>query len=457
MQKVLLKKNAEHQRKAFSPWIFRDELEFTQKNYVPGDLIEVQTSSERFYALGYMNPESQIAVRILSHDQGDLANYGGLENFLTQRFLDAWRVRHQLGKRNSFRLVFSESDFLPGYIVDLYRVRLSEGKEVQVFAMQVLTAGAEKIMSDKVKFFENLVAQANSEGLTDLDWNQSALVLRNDVKVREKEGLRVEEPRFLKSLREFEPQNAKILMSHDVGGSDNEGSDDGDSIEMICDLYEGQKTGFFLDQFENIQKILKVGKTYFQKTSFQKISGPLRILDLCCYVGHWSSHLLKIAKSTNQPIEIHLVDVSEEALKRAKMNAENQIRKFGLSEQAQVFCHKGDVLKYLEKFEAKSFDLVIADPPGFIKAKKDMENGKSAYIRLNTESLKLVKSKGLFVSCSCSGLLDENGFAEVISKSFVRAGRRGRVVVRGGSSVDHPAIVHFPQSMYLKMFGFVLT
>lgn len=441
MQKISLKKNIEHRRRTYSPWIFRDEIEFSNKQLVPGEFVEVQTANDSFYAYGYVNPESQIAVRILTMDSKDWITR---EGFLVDRFLNAWRSRARLGRKNSFRLIFSEADFLPGFIVDLYRVKLANGLEKQIFAMQVLTAGAERLMSDKSHFFQILVEKAKAEGLTDLDWDQTGVVLRNDVRVREKEGLRVEEPRFLKSFHDFDPQKAKILISHGLS----------DSIEMSCDLYQGQKTGFFLDQYENIQKIVGLSQKYFPQ---QKTTEPLKILDLCCYVGHWSAHLAALSKSVpERTIELHLVDVSEDALKRAEENVVAQIKKWELGGRVQVFRHKGDVLNYLEKFEPKSFDLVITDPPGFIKAKKDIENGKSAYIRLNTESIKLVKDAGIFVTCSCSGLLDEESFGEVISRSFLRTGRQGRWVIKGGPSFDHPSIVGFSQSQYLKMFGFIL-
>jgi 23S rRNA (cytosine1962-C5)-methyltransferase len=127
-----------------------------------------------------------------------------------------------------------------------------------------------------------------------------------------------------------------------------------------------------------------------------------------------------------------------------------------LEGHVQVHRHEGDVLNCLDRFRLESFDIIIADPPGFIKAKKDLESGKSAYIRLNTEALKLAAPASLYFSCSCSGLLTEDEFSEVVSKSFLRSGKQGRWVIQGGPSFDHPALVGFSQSRYLKMFGFVI-
>lgn len=465
MNKLQLKPQAEHRRRTLSPWIFRDEIDFTQKQYVPGDFVEVQNSKGDFYAYGYMNAESQIAVRILTTNPKD---YVTRPDFLLGRFLDAWRSRIRLGRRNSFRLIFSESDFVPGFIVDLYRIEMSPGNEKQVFAMQVLTAGAERLMPDKVKFFQDLVTAAHKEGLSDLSWDDSALVLRNDVRVREKEGLRVEEPRFLKSFAQFNPVEAKILLDHRSLGEPTLMASS--RIQMTCDLFQGQKTGFFLDQHENIQRALTLARQYFSDEK-----KTLRILDLCCYVGHWSSHLVSLAKvnfsiggkpqgmqesnsssSNLRPVEIHLVDVSKAALDRAEINVKNQIRNWGLEGSASVHRHEGDVLNCLDRFDTQSFDIIITDPPGFIKAKKDIEGGKSAYIRLNTEALKLAAPSSLYFTCSCSGLLNEDEFAEVVSKSFVRSGRQGRWVMKGGPSFDHPALIGFSQSQYLKMFGFAM-
>lgn len=436
MTKLVLTKAAFFKRKFYFPWIFKEDVEEIPQR-PQGDLVEVQNPQKEFFCYGYLNSESQIPIRALSFNASDKV---WSQEFIVGRLIESLKLRKRFSRSGSFRMVFSEADLMPGLICDLYHVVTPE-KSYQVFAMQVLTYGMDRLLGDVYKIFEAFTIQAHQEDLLPLGWENTAIVMRNDVKVRDKEGLRVEEPRFIKTFREFDPTHAKIQLQ----------TFDKRTLLMECDLYEGQKTGFFLDQHENIMRVCNL-----VETAIARQKKTIHVIDLCCYVGHWSAQLVHAFSRTEAEVEFHLADVSAAALERAKANVEAQIRLKGLEGRVRVHVHKVDVLSGLESFQDQQFDLVICDPPGFIKAKKDLEKGKGAYIRLNSEAFRLVSKQGLLVTCSCSGLLSEEDFLECAVKGMTVSRRYGKMIMKGGPSFDHPAWARFPQSTYLKMAVFAM-
>lgn len=422
-----LRTGADKRIRSGHPWVFSNELASSPKGIGPGHFVELQDQRGQFLARGYGNPHSLIAFRAVSFDAQEREPLGFPA--LAKKILSAWRVRKDAGFRGSFRLCFGEADFLPGLVLDYYQV-----EQGQVFAAQLVTAGLDKALQEAEGFFKLLVSEAQAAGLSKWSWEQTAVVLRNDVNIRKLEGLEVQEPRTIKSIPGVDLSAVDILL--------NSASDAG-TVRMRCDLAEGQKTGFFLDQTQNIFQVVQLVKSWAH-THPEFKSAPLRVLDLCCYVGHWATQLTRALRAEGFQVEAHLADVSESALQFAKTNAER--------EGAQVHVHKVDVLEGLERFESRSFDIVIADPPAFIKAKKDIPTGRHAYLKLNTQAFRLIKPGRFVVSCSCSGLLEEVDFKEALRKSIQRSGWQARNLTRGGHAADHPTLVQFPEGFYLKMF-----
>lgn len=426
-----LRQGADKRIRGGHPWVFSNELQSSPKGIGLGAFIELQDHRGAFLARGYGNPHSLISFRALSFNpevRDPLAF-----PYLCQKILQSWQVRKDAGFRGSFRLSFGEADFLPGLVLDYYLVE-QNGQRAQVFAAQLVTAGLDKALQDAVSFFQLVVEEAQKARLTTLGWDQTAVVLRNDVNVRRLEGLEVQEPRTIKTIEGMDLSKVDILL--------NSASDEG-LIRMRCDLAEGQKTGFFLDQTQNIFQAVQIFKNW-AKAHPEFKSTPLRILDLCCYVGHWATQITRALKAEGFDVEVHLGDVSESALNFAKFNAER--------EGAQVTAHKVDVLEGLDQFASRSFDIIIADPPAFIKAKKDIPKGQHAYLKMNTQAFRMIKPQRFVVSCSCSGLLDEESFKEAIRKAIQRNGWQARNLTRGGHAADHPTILQFPEGFYLKMF-----
>src|SRR6185437_1403611 len=174
--------------------------------------------------------------------------------------------------------------------------------------------------------------------------------------------------------------------------------------------------------------------------NFASLAGEIRILDLCCYVGQWSAQLAHAfsSGSSSPKIRVTAVDASQTALDLAREN----IMAAALKSEVQLI--KGDVLKDLAGLPDHSYDLVICDPPALIKSRKDIPAGKHAYLQLNTQVFRLVRSGGGVVSCSCSGLLEEDEFLATLSKAAYRNSASVRWVARGSQAPDHPMLAEFP-------------
>jgi len=422
-----LRPGADKRLRAGHPWVFSNELAASPKGLKPGTPIQIVDARGGFLASGYGNPNSLISFRALSFREQS-ANVCDPEWVKEQLLKVLWQ-RRQLGFHESFRLCYGEGDFLPGLVIDRYLIE-QDGEVGQLFAMQILTYGMSEILKDVETFMKNFVEEAKAKGLSSHGWDQTAVVLRNDVNVRRLEGLEVEDSRVIKNLEGWNLNDVEILLASGSGSEI--------PIRMSADLIEGQKTGFFLDQAYNIGLLCDQLKHY----EFQ--GDTVRILDLCCYVGQWST---KIAETLNQrglKVEVTAVDVSAPALAFAKKNIERQ--------GAVVNIRELDVLKDLGALPDRHYDIVIADPPAFIKAKKDVPTGKHAYLKLNTSAFKLVRRGGLVVSCSCSGLFEEAEMMDVLRKSLQRGELQGRCIMHGGHSSDHPVLLSFNEGFYLKMF-----
>lgn len=422
-----LNSGADRRLRSGHPWTFSNELQGSPKGHSPGDPVTLLDAKGAFLAYGYGNPHSLIAFRALSFDSLK-ENCLALEELVAQA-VSAWGHRSLLGYKRSFRLVFGESDFLPGLVIDRY---LLEGGE-QVFALQILTAGMDKALKDIEVFARRLTEEAVDAGLCSVPWAKTAVVLRADVSIRKLEGLAVLEPRIIKAVDGLDLKRAWIELEPADWGTAKEMA----PVRMQCDLFEGQKTGFFLDQSWNIEVVagLLAKASHLPKT--------VRILDLCCYVGQWSTKLTEMLRRRGHDVEVEAVDVSAEALGYARQNLERA--------GARVLIREIDVLEGLASLPDRHFDVVIADPPAFIKAKKDLPTGKHAYLKFNTQAFRLVKRGGLVVSCSCSGLFPEEELRDVVRKAIQRNHFPARGVARGGHAPDHPTLPSFPEGAYLKM------
>ncbi len=321
---------------------------------------------------------------------------------------------------------------MPGLVLDRYIILKGE-VEYQVFSFQLLTSGMDLAFQANENWkiiFKSLVEQSLKLELSHIDWEHTLILQRNDVNIRKLEGIPVEEAKILRTVAEEDLTDVNILVQNVL--------DAHKIISFNVNLIEGQKTGFFLDQTFNMKLLLE---HLSQQKDFLRTK-KIRILDLCCYMGQWSAQIVANLKSWGVDCEVHLVDVSEMALAKAKQNVEKY--------QVHVFTHKKDVLNLADMTES-NFDIVISDPPAFVKNKKDIHQGLHAYFKLNAQAFKMCAPGAVVVSCTCSGLVQLEDFKDSLRKSILRSGKNARCVVFGGQGWDHPTLMNFPEGFYLKM------
>ncbi len=402
------------------PWVFSNDLNHSPKNVSAGELVDLFNESGDFLARGYAHPNTLICFRILSRELNEDIN----AKFFCSRFERAY-LKRALAKveQLSFRFIFAEADFLPGLIIDRYRL----GEDSQIFVLQSSTAGMDQLLPIVFDGLEQFVTNSTS-----IKWQRTAIILANDSKSRLIEGLTVEAKRIYKDIEGVDWSDTEIEIAPAHSSLPK--------IKMSVDFLGGQKTGFFLDQRTNIEMLVKASQQLF--TGKKK---SLRVLDLCCYNGQWSAQMANLFTSLNIGAEFTCVDASERALQLAKRN----IQRHGVMD-SQIKLEKLDVLKELSSLADQSYDVVICDPPAFIKKKQDVPNGERAYIKLNRDAIRKTALNGLFISCSCSGHLDDSRFREVLIQATCKSGRSLEWLWRGSHSPDHPELAEFPQGTYLK-------
>ena len=382
MAKAVLRKTREIRVRSGHPWVFASDIERVEGNFEPGDVVDVVSSHNTYLGRAFYNPKSQISLRMLTtHDETVD------EAFFRRRVQEAWDYRNQFCDPASCRLIFSESDFLPGLIVDKFG---------EYLVVQSLCLGIEKWKQSIVRDLAEIV---HPKGI----WE------RSDVPVRRLEGL----------------EQTTGLLYGEVP----------DSIDMVenglcfvVDVKNGQKTGFFLDQKENRAAIAPLCK-------------GARVLDCFCHNGSFSLHAAKYGAKS-----VLGVDISEEALEVARLNAENN----GLSDVVTFEAHNCfDHLRELTDAH-EQFDVVILDPPAFTKTRAAVESALRGYKEINLRGMKLVRNGGFLVTCSCSQHVSPEMFRDMINQAARDSKTKLRLVENRTQGHDHPILPASPETQYLK-------
>jgi len=373
-------------------WVFSNELQTVPHDIAAGETVRLLTHDGKPLGTGFYNPHSLIAFRMLSR-QEELPDRA----FFKKKITEALRLReaiYRLDDTNAWRLVHGESDGLPGLIIDRFN---------RVVVLQAFSAGMDCHLP--------LVSEVIDELL-----QPEAIVVRNESQLRELEGL----PLY-KDIVKGERANTRQII-HDAG------------ISFDVDLYEGQKTGFFLDQRENRRFI-------------RAFSEKAEVLDVFTNDGGFALNALH--GGAHSAI---LLDISEETLKRAEKNALlNGFDNFSLI--------AGDAFTLLNTMtEAKEqFDIVVLDPPSFTKSRKNLPAALKAYKRLNKLGLQLVKPGGFLATASCSHHVSEEDFLNAIHQAALSAGRQLRMIHKNSQPPDHPVLLSMPETGYLKFACFYVT
>ncbi len=309
------------------------------------------------------------------------------KSFLKKQIKKALSLRETLFAESCYRLIFGEADGLPGLVVDRF---------YNVLVVQITTAGMEAM---KQQIIESLDAVLNPD----------SILVRNDAGSRKAEGL----DSYIEEAKGDVPEVARL-------------SENGVLFDAL--IMKGQKTGWFYDQQMNRQRFMQYAK-------------DKRVLDVFSYIGGWG-----VSAAVAGASESFCVDASEKALDAVHQNAElNNVADKVASIQGDAF----DVLKDL-KTENEKFDLIVVDPPAFIKKKKDYKAGSHAYKRINQLAMQLLNRDGYLVSCSCSHHMPRNDLVKLNNQAARHLDRTMQIIEWGGQAPDHPVNPVMPETEYLK-------
>ncbi len=379
---VYLKKGGEKRLRSGHLWVFSNEIESVDGPVTAGDSVIVVDAAKRVIGTGYINPNSLISVRLLARRRLELSR-----SFLGRRIRHALEYREKLWPGETVgRLIYGESDMLPGLIVDRYGDTLS---------VQSLTAGIERHLEDIISLLDELLAPRT-------------IVLRNDSRMRHFEGLPIEK---------------RVVL----GNADAPVEIEQDGLTFLVDVLDGQKTGFFLDQREN-------------RLHTRELAKGRHVLDCCCYTGAWS-----ITAAVAGAASVSGIDSSKPALRLAEQNAALN----GVADSMQFI--DGDMYKRLAAIGrgTKKFGLVILDPPALAKNRKKIREALKGYRALNRLAMNVTAPGGHLVTCTCSHLVEQEAFMNMLVGAAREADRHARVVEVRGQSRDHPVILGHPETRYL--------
>ncbi len=372
------------------PWVFSGAVGRVEGRPEKGALVAVADADGRFVGRGLYNPDSQIVVRLLQWKQDEAVD----DAFWRRRIEAAVRLRRdtlRLPERtNAYRLVFSESDGLPGLIVDRYADWL---------VVQFLTAG----MTQRADLILDLLMEIAAP---------RGIYCRPDEEAGEKESM---EPRR-GPARGLAPDGPVEILC--------------DGLRFLVDLAAGQKTGFFLDQREN-------------RLACARWMRGRTVLDAFCYTGAFAVTVARLGEAAR----VLAVDRSEPALALARRNLE-------LNGVANVELQAAPVADALREYRkaGRRFGAVILDPPKFARGGQGIERALRAYRDINLMAMSLLEDDGILVSCSCSGHVGEGDFLMMLNEAAAETGVSAQLLERRSQAPDHPVIVSCPETLYLKCF-----
>lgn len=440
--RVFLKKHEEREIEMGFPWVFDNEIDFIkskenesiaapQKKFSVDDapvedgaLVELFSASGKFLGTGVINSNSKITVRIISRTERAEEISMDIRSFITKRVRDAVNIRRlHYADDESCRLIFGEADSMPGLIVE----KFVDTKKRVFLVVQFLALAAE-VFRDEIIFALKKSIEKNCD--------LTGIYERSDADIREKEGL---------------PEKSGWLT---VGGGGEHTSKDTqivieeNGVKIIVDIANGQKTGYFLDQKDN----RRIAASYCRGK---------RVLDACAHTGSFALHA-----ALNGAASVTAVEISSDACDTIAKNAELN----NVSDKIDVVC--ADVFDYLKKCDAecntginkghagnagksdntggKKFDVIILDPPAFAKNAKAIQKAYGGYKEINLRAMRILTEGGILITCSCSAFFDAQIFYDMLTHAAHDAHKNVQVLAKRGAGCDHPVMLGYPRSEYLK-------
>jgi 23S rRNA (cytosine1962-C5)-methyltransferase len=382
-----LKSGEERRIEAGHAWVFSNEVDTarTPLTALPaGALVRLVSARERFLGYAYVNPHTLICARLLARDPRRVPGAA----LFTARLQAALALRERLYPRPFYRLVFGESDGLPGLVLDRYG---------DVVVGQTSTAGMAALQADIAAAVGAVIAPRH-------------FIWKNDTAARELEGL------------------PAVVESADGGAVPAELDVEEQGVTYRVPLAAGQKTGWFFDQAAN-------------RRALSRYVRGRRVLDVFSYAGAWG-----LGAAQAGAADVLCIDSSQPAL--------DIVARTAAAHRLAVRTTRGDAFQALAALRdaGERFDVVVLDPPAFIKRRKQVPKGEAAYRKLNQLGLQLLAPDGILVSCSCSYHLEADSMLALIQKAARHTERFVQVLETGGQGPDHPVHPAIPETRYLKAF-----
>lgn len=404
--RVFLKPREEIEVAQGFPWVFDNEvdhLKFEEKSGVKqasleecdvkdGEIVEVFANAGGFLGTGVINRKSKISVRVIGREHADKI-MADTYSYYSKRIQDAYDLRKMFySMKDSYRLVYGESDFIPGLIVERY----ADIKKNVYLVVQFLSLSAEVFRKEILEALRKII-------------RPYGIYERDDASVREKEGLEQ------KSCWLGEVREEKITIREN-------------DVLVQVDIAHGQKTGYFLDQ-------------KFNRLQAAKIAEGRRVLDTFSHTGAFGLNCIKGGAK-----EVVCVDSSQEAVGMINEN----ISMNGAEQKMKAVC--ADVFDVLKQYEAsgEKFDMIILDPPAFTKNAKNIQKAYGGYKEINLRAMRLLNEGGILVTCSCSYFFDAEHFYGMVMKAAQDSKKRVQIFAKYGAGPDHPVLSGYPKSEYLK-------
>ena len=385
---LILKKNEDHRLRKGHLWVFSNEVDSKRtplENFAAGDLAHITSHDGKILGTAYVNPQTLVCARLLSRK----ANVKCGSNFFKERITTALQLREKLFAKPYYRLVFGESDGLPGLVIDRFG---------DVLSVQITTAGIELRKGFLVDALVELLSP-------------KAIVLKNDNGQRQLEGLGQDSEVIYGQL----PETVVIEEN---------------GAQFKIDILDGQKTGWFYDH-------------RLSRAQLARYASGQKVLDLFSYTGAWG-----IPAALAGAAEVTCVDASEGALQLAESNAQLNGTPHNMRfVRSDVF----EFLKQA-RLDNQLYDIIVLDPPALVKRKKDFKQGYEAYRRLNHLALQVLAKNGILVSASCSHHLTRESLHELLRSSARHIDRHLVFFASGGQGPDHPIDPALPETESLKTF-----
>ena len=375
-------------------WMYRNNLVQADEKIPDGGIVNIISNDGTYYGTGFYSPISHITCRILTKDESETIDQAFFEKRI--RFAYDYRKTVEPNNLSNCRYVFGEADLLPGLVVDCYN---------DILVTQISNTGMEQ--------HKQIIYDILLEVFKENNHIIPAIYERNDIKVREKEGLTTYKG-FFYNPNHISPQT--IINEN--------------GIQLRVDIENGQKTGYFLDQKSN-------------RVLLRNIARGKRVLD--CF-SHTGGFALNAAYGNAKAVTA--VDVSNVALQQGYQNA-----KLNHLEDKIQFV-QADVFDYLENLKDNEFDIIVLDPPAFTKSRKTVNSAYYGYKNINMKAMNVLRNGGYLITCSCSRFMETKLFEQMLLESAKECGVILRQISVTQQNPDHPILWTMDETSYLKYFIF---